>query len=202
MKYGYARVSTKGQAKDGNSLEAQETALREKGAEKIYKDAFTGTKSERPELNKLLEQIQAGDTLIVTKLDRIARSTTQGIELVNSLLEKGVIIHILNMGLMDNSPTGKLIRTIFLGFAEFERDMIVERTQEGKAIARANAKAKGKEYKEGRPKVHKKGAIEHALELLENHTYAEVVDMTGISKSTLIRAKKKREKPISENHLC
>ena len=58
MKYGYARVSTKGQAKDGNSLEAQETALRENGAEKIYKDAFTGTKSERPELNKLLKQIQ------------------------------------------------------------------------------------------------------------------------------------------------
>lgn len=193
MKYGYARVSTKGQAKDGNSLEAQEKALVENGAEKIFKDAFTGTKAERPELSKLLEQIQEGDTLIVTKLDRIARSTSQGIELVNALLERGVIIHILNMGLMDNTPTGKLIRTIFLGFAEFERDMIVERTQEGKAIARANAKAKGQTYKEGRPKVHKKGAIEHALELLEEHTYTEVVDMTGISKSTLIRAKKKVE---------
>lgn len=191
MKYGYARVSTRGQAKDGNSLEAQENLLIQHGAEKIFKDAFTGTKADRPELTKLLNEIQSGDTLIVTKLDRIARSTTQGIELVNTLLEKGVIIHILNMGLMDNTPTGKLIRTIFLGFAEFERDMIVERTQEGKAIARANAKARGAEYKEGRPKVHKKAAIEHALELLESHTYTEVTEMTGISKSTLIRAKKK-----------
>lgn len=191
MKYGYARVSTKGQAKDGNSLEAQEKLLLQNGAEKIFRDAFTGTKADRPELTKLLNEIHSGDTLIVTKLDRIARSTTQGIELVNTLLEKGVIIHILNMGLMDNTPTGKLIRTIFLGFAEFERDMIVERTQEGKAIARANAKANGKEYKEGRPRVHKKPAIEHALELLENHTYTEVTEMTGISKSTLIRAKKK-----------
>ena len=146
MKYGYARVSTKRQAKDGNSLEAQEKLLLENGAEKIFKDTFTGTKTVRPELNNLLSEIQPGDSLIVTKLDRIARSTTQGIELVNSLLEKGIVIHILNMGLMDNTPTGKLIRTIFLGFAEFERDLIVERTQEGKAIARANAKKNGEVF--------------------------------------------------------
>lgn len=191
MKYGYARVSTKRQAKDGNSLEAQEKLLLENGAEKIFKDTFTGTKTVRPELNNLLSEIQPGDSLIVTKLDRIARSTTQGIELVNSLLEKGIVIHILNMGLMDNTPTGKLIRTIFLGFAEFERDLIVERTQEGKAIARANAKKNGEVFKEGRPKIHKKAALKHALELLESHTYSEVVEMTAISKSTLIRAKKK-----------
>ena len=117
MVYGYARVSTKGQAKDGNSLEGQETELREAGAEIIFSDAFTGTKAHRPELDKLLSQIQEGDKLIVTKLDRIARSVTQGIELVNALIEKGVIVHILNMGIMDNTPTGKLIRTIMLAFA-------------------------------------------------------------------------------------
>ncbi len=136
MVYGYTRVSTKGQAKDGNSLEAQEGALRAAGATEIYSDAFTGTKSHRPELDKLLAAMEPGDKLVVTKLDRIARSATQGIELIQSLLDKGITVHVLNMGLMDNTPTGKLIRNIMLAFAEFERDMIVERTGEGKAIAR------------------------------------------------------------------
>lgn len=136
MVYGYARVSTRGQAKDGNSLESQSLTLTEAGAEIIFSDAFTGTKKHRPELDKLLQTIQSGDTLVVTKLDRIARSMTQGTELVSSLLDKGVIVNVLNLGLMDNSPTGKLIRGIFFAFAEFERDMIVERTSEGKEIAR------------------------------------------------------------------
>lgn len=133
MKRAYCRVSTLQQARGGNSLEHQEKALKEAGADVIYKEALTGTKSHRPELDKLLSEIQRGDTLIVTKLDRIARSTMQGIELIESLVEKGVIIHVLNIGIMDSTPTGKLIRNIFLAFAEFERDMIVERTREGKA---------------------------------------------------------------------
>ena len=124
MVYGYARVSTRGQAKDGNSLEAQENALRSAGATKIYADAFTGTRTKRPELDKLMSVLQSGDTLIVTNLDRIARSATQGIELIEMLLDKGIVVHVLNMGLMDNTPTGKLIRNIMLAFSEFERDMI------------------------------------------------------------------------------
>lgn len=188
MIYGYARVSTKGQAKDGNSLEAQEKALRENGAVEIYADAFTGTKAHRPELDKLLEVINDGDKLIVTKLDRIARSATQGIELVNTLLSRGVTVHILNMGIMDNTPTGKLIRTIMLAFAEFERDMIVERTQEGKAIAKQNP-----DFTEGRPKKFNQKQVNHALELLESHSYKEVEQLTGISKSTLIRARRKKQ---------
>lgn len=187
MIYGYARVSTKGQAKDGNSLEAQEKALREKGATEIYADTFTGTKSHRPELDKLLDKIGEGDTLMVTKLDRVARSATQGIELVNNLLDKGVIVNILNMGVMDNNSTGRLIRTVMLAFAEFERDMIVERTQEGKAIAKQNPN-----FKEGRPVMYHKEQIDHALELLQIHSYKEVERLTGISKSTLIRAKRKK----------
>lgn len=185
MIYGYSRVSTKSQAKDGNSLEAQEAALKAAGAQKIYSDAFTGTKSHRPELDKLLEVIQPGDTLIVTKLDRIARSASQGTELIEALLKKDIIVHILNIGIMDNTPTGKLIRNILFSFAEFERDMIVERTQEGKAIAKQNP-----EFTEGRPKKYSRQQINHALDLLENHSYRQVCQMTGISKSTLIRAKK------------
>lgn len=187
MVYGYARVSTKGQAKDGNSLEAQEKALRESGANEIYVDAFTGTKTDRPEFDKLMDKIQKGDTLIVTKLDRFAKSMTQGSELVSDLIEKGIKVYILNIGVMDNTPSSKLIRNVFFAFAEFERDMIVERTMEGKAIAKQNP-----DFREGRPRKYSRKQIEHALELLESNSYKQVEDMTGISKSTLIRAKKKR----------
>ncbi len=148
MIYGYARVSTVGQARDGNSLDSQERELRENGAEIIFRENFTGTKKHRPELDKLMAQLQEGDTLIVTKLDRIARSAKDGLNIFDELLDKGVSVNILNMGKFDNSPTGKLMRTIFLGFAEFERDMIVQRTQEGKAIARER-----EDYKEGRKRI-------------------------------------------------
>lgn len=188
MIYGYCRVSTKGQAKDGNSLEAQEKAVKEAGATKIYADAFTGTKSHRPELDKLLEVIGNEDTLIVTKLDRIARSVTQGIELVNTLLDRGVAVNILNMGKLDTTPTGKLIRNVLFAFAEFERDMIVERTQEGKAIAKQNP-----DFTEGRPKKFNQKQLDHALDLLIDHSYKDVVQMTGISKSTLIRAMRNKK---------
>ena len=140
MIYGYARVSTKGQAKDGNSLEAQIKQLKEAGAKKIYSDSFTGTKMDRPEFDKLKKKLKDGDKLIVTKLDRFARSASQGSEVIEGLINSGITVHILNMGVMDNTPTGKLIRTIMLGFAEFERDMIVQRTTEGKEIARAKGK--------------------------------------------------------------
>jgi DNA invertase Pin-like site-specific DNA recombinase len=160
MIYGYARVSTKGQARDGNSLNAQIAALREACAENIFCDSFTGTKMDRPEFDKLKSLLRSGDKLIVTKLDRFARSAAQGSELIEALISAGITVHILNLGVMDNTPTGKLIRTIMLGFAEFERDMIMQRTQEGKEIARA----KGLRV-DGRPK--KNISIERAKELLK-----------------------------------
>lgn len=187
MIYGYARVSTKGQAKDGNSLEAQEKALKEAGATKIYSDAFTGTKTDRPQFDELMKQLKDGDTLIVTKLDRFARSMSQGSQLVSELIANGVKVNILNIGMMDNTPSSKLIRNIFFAFAEFERDMIVERTQEGKAIARQKD-----DFKEGRPKKFSRKQIEHALKLKETMSYKQVEEVTGISKSTLIRAKREK----------
>lgn len=187
MKIGYARVSTKGQARDGNSIESQKIKLNEAGAEKIYEEAFTGTKADRPVWNELKEIIKPGDVLIVTKLDRIARSASQGISIVDEMLNQGISVHVLNMGMLDNTPAGKLIRNIMLAFAEFERDMIVERTCEGKAIAKTNA-----DYREGRPKKYSKKQIEHALHLLDDYSYKQVEEMTGISKSTLCRAKKNK----------
>ena len=184
--FGYARVSTKLQVTDGNSLESQEQQLTDAGASIIYKDAFTGTKSERPELDKLKEILIPGDKIIVTKLDRLARSTEDGLALVKEWNANNITVHVINMGCIDNTPTGKLILTVMLAFAEFERDMIFERTQEGRAIARQNP-----EYREGRKKKYSDKRIKSALELLENHSYRQVEEMTGISKSTLIRAKKK-----------
>ena len=188
MIYGYARVSTRGQMKDGNSLEAQEKVLKENGAIQIFMDSFTGTKSNRPQLELLLAKLTSGDTLIVTKLDRIARSLSQGSELINDLINKDIKVNILNIGIMDNTPSSRLIRNVFFSFAEFERDMIIERTQEGKEIA------KQKEgFVEGRPKKYKKEQVSHALELLENNSYKAVENLTGISKSTLIRARKQTQ---------
>ena len=185
MNYGYARVSTIGQAREGNSLESQEAQLREAGAEKIYADTFTGTKNDRPELTRLLNVIKKGDYFIATKLDRIARDVKQGIELIDKLKDKGVIVNVLNIGIIDNSITGKLIRTIMFAFSEFERDMIIQRTQEGKQIAKMNPN-----YREGRPKKYTIEQLSHAKELLKTNSYTQVAKMTGISKSTLIRANK------------
>ena len=140
MVYGYARVSSIGQAKDGNGLESQEKALRERGCEKIICEAFTGTTTHRPKFTELVESLQAGDTLMVTKLDRFSRTAAEGAMLVKELQDRGIIIEILNMGRADNSPMGRLMTTMLLAFAEFEHDQIVQRFQDGKAVAKAHGK--------------------------------------------------------------
>ena len=182
-KYGYARVSTTAQ-----NLESQLQLLKKEGCTKIYSEKFTGTKADRPKFRELLLVLKEGDTLVITKLDRFARSTGNAIEIVKDLFKRGVRVHVLNMGLVEDTPTGRLIFTIMSSFAEFERDMIVERTQEGKAIARQR-----EDFREGRPKKFSKKHVEEALNLLENHSYKEVEERTGISKSTLIRANNKKK---------
>ncbi|MDA2412986.1 recombinase family protein [Bacillus cereus] len=181
MKYGYARVSTLRQ-----DLESQIQALEKEGCEVIYSEKFTGTKTERPQFKELLLNLEARDTLVITKLDRFARSTVDAIKTVRELFEKGVKVHILNMGLVEDTPTGRLVFNVMSAFAEFERDMIVERTQEGKAIAKQHA-----DFREGRPNKYTTKQMKHALELLQTNSYKQVEQLTGISKSTLIRAKKK-----------
>lgn len=191
MVYGYIRVSTVKQANEGNSLEGQTKLLLENGVpqENIYQDVYTGTKADRPQFNKLLNELKEGDTLVVTKLDRFARSMIEGSKIVNDLIEKGVKVNVLNIGLMDNTPASKLIRNIFFSFAEFERDMIVERTLEGKQIKMET----DVDATLGRPKKFKKAQRDMALQLLEKHSYNEVANMTGISRRTLIRYKKEND---------
>lgn len=192
MIYGYIRVSTVKQANEGNSLEGQEKRLMENGVLKdnIYKDAYTGTKADRPQFNKLLNELEDGDTLVITKLDRFARSMIEGSKIVNELIERGIKVNVLNIGLMDNTPASKLIRNIFFSFAEFERDMIVERTLEGKQIKME----KDIDATLGRPKKFKKAQRDNALRLLDGHSYNEVAEMTGISRRTLIRYKKEHQR--------
>ena len=110
----------------------------------------------------------------------------EGVQTVRNLFNRGVRVHILNMGLIENTLTGNLILTVMLAFAEYERGMIVERTQTGKAVARQDPN-----FRDGRLKKYSPEQIQLALELLEQgKTYRQVTQMTGISKSTVIRARK------------
>lgn len=195
MKYGYARVSTKMQL-NGNSIEAQEQQLKAEGCEVIYYDSFTATKSDRPEFSKLLSKLQRGDTLVVTKLDRLARNTREGIDVVEDLFKRGIRVHVLNVGLLEDTTMGRFFLQTLLAVAEMERNLIIERTAEGKSIAKQKP-----DFREGRPNKFSKKQIEHALKLLETHSYTQVEDLTGISRSTLTRAKRKaksKKEAISE----
>ena len=191
VNFGYIRVSTKGQL-ENNSFEQQEKEILERYPDaKIYKEQFTGSSMDRPVFNSLLDKLDRNDTLIVTKLDRFCRTTQEGLELIDKLADKGIRIHILNMGLIEDTPMGKLIVTNLLAFAEFERSMIIERTQQGKAIAKQKPG-----FKEGRPRKFNRKTIEQALSMLTvnggDYSYNEVAEIMGISRSTLLR--RQREK--------
>lgn len=137
-RYGYGRVSSKGQQRYGTSLEEQRNRLISEGVpdENLFLEAYTGTKVHRPLFEKLLSMLQPGDELVVCKLDRFARTAPEGAMLVRDLVSRGIRVNILNMGIADNSPMGKVMVSVMLAFAEFERDMILERTASGKAHRR------------------------------------------------------------------
>ena len=183
MIHGYARVSTKKQL-HGNSLEEQVQLLQQAKCDRIITEQFTRATTERPEFKKLIGQLKSGDTLIVTKLDRFARNVTEGIDIVRQLFAKEVKVHILNIGLLENTAMGNFFLTTMLAVAELERAMIYERTMAGREIARTK-----NGYREGRPRIAAE-KIELALELKKTGTYKEVERLTGISKSTLIRYRK------------
>lgn len=196
---GYVRVSTKGQL-DGYSIDQQIGEILSVYKEvRIYEEGLSGAK-ERPVFNEVLSILEKDDILVVTKLDRFCRTTKEGLQYIDILLEKGVKIHILNMGLIENTPVGKLIVTNLLAFAEFERAMIIERTQSGKAIAKTK-----EGFKEGRPKKFTKKQLDNALSMLivngGKHSYSQVEELLGISKSTLLREARKR-KLIENNLIC
>jgi len=186
MKYGYARVSTLDQ-----KLDNQIKILKDAGAEIIIQEKLTGTKKNRPEFQNLLATLKEGDMIIVTKLDRFARNTREALEIIQDLFKQNVSIHVLNIGLIDNTPTGQLIYTIFSAFSEFERSLIIERTQEGKRFAKIN----DSNFREGRPKKYTKEQLKLAYDLKQaGLTYKMIERKTGISISTQQRAFKQMSK--------
>ncbi len=179
MKYGYARVSTESQ-----SLSTQLQLLKQVGIDEIFQEKYTRTTTKRPEFARLLAIVQPNDVIIVTKLDRFARNTGEDLQMIQQLFENQVKINILNMGTIDDTPVGRLIFTVFSAFAQFERDMIVTRTQEGKSYARRH----NPKYHEGRPKVYSDEKIWQVYQLHQKGmTYRELSLRTGISISTLRR---------------
>lgn len=182
-KYGYARVSTNGQ-----DLSDQIDQLIRAGVKRdnIFQEKFTGTTSKRPQFIKLQGQLKGGDELIVTKLDRLGRKTSDIISFLDKCGHENIIVNILKIGRLDNSPTGKLMRNVISSFAEFERDMIVSRTSEGKRYAkRHNAN-----YHEGRPRRKILGRNKAIYEYSLTHSIRETARAMNISESTVKRIKR------------
>ena len=187
MRYGYGRVSSTTRyagGEDGNSLEAQERKLREAGCDEIVLEAYTGTKMERPKFSALIAGLESGDTLVVCKLDRFSRTASDGVALIKELLARGVSVHVLNMGLVEDTPVGRLILNVMLAFAEFERDVIVERLADGKA----EEKAKNPDYREGRKVIVLPEFPEYAQRVSEGTlTIVAACKELGISRNTWYR---------------
>jgi DNA invertase Pin-like site-specific DNA recombinase len=178
MKLGYVRVSTADQ-----DPELQLDALSAAGCEKIFQETATGANRERPQLQRLLDQLREGDVLLVWKLDRLARSLRDLVDLVNLIQSKGAAIHSLNDQIDTSTSTGKFTFHVFAALAEFERDLIRERTHAGLAAARARGR------QGGRPKGLSKKAQHTAIiaERLYQEgqlTVAEICEQLSISRAT------------------
>lgn len=179
MKFGYARISTTDQ-----NLDLQIDALKKEGCEKIFQETVSGAKTERIELNRLLEQVRQGDVIVVWKLDRLGRSLKHLVSLVSVLIDKGVGLKSLNDPIDTTSSQGRLIFNLFASLAEFERDLIRERTQAGLQAARARGR------KGGRPKglsaaAEKKAIAAEALYKEGRLSVGEITENLDISKATL-----------------
>ena len=180
MVYGYARVSTLDQ-----NLDRQKDALREYGVDKIYCEKISGTKKSRPELDRMLAVLENGDAVVIESLSRLGRSVKNLSELMEMFNEKGIRLISLKESVDTTSATGRLLFTIISSLAAFERETLIERTNEGLAAARARGR------NGGRPKTDEK-IIKKAVALYRTGQYSvtDVTELAGISKSTLYRALK------------
>jgi DNA invertase Pin-like site-specific DNA recombinase len=175
---GYARTSTVDQAA---GLEAQHRDLAAAGCSKIFSEQLSSVGSERPQLNAALDYVREGDTLVVTKPDRIARSTADLLAIAQRLKEKGVTFRILSMQIDTSTPTGKLMLTVLGGIAEFERELMLERQREGIAKAKAEGKYKGRA-----PTARRKAADVLRLRA-QGKTADTIVQELGVSRSSVFR---------------
>lgn len=178
MNIGYARVSTENQ-----NLDRQLDILKQAGCDRVYEEKVSGIKKERPELNKMLDQIRTGDVIIIADLTRLSRSVKDLFSLVEQIEEKGANIKSIKESWVDTTTAqGKLMFTIFAGISQFERDLISQRTIEGLNAARARGK------KGGRPKTNEK-ELKLAVKMYnsKNYSISEITKATGVSKTTLYR---------------
>lgn len=178
MIFGYARVST-----DEQSLDAQLDALEEAGVEKVFQEKRTGRNRQRPELERLLEQLRPGDVIVVTKYDRLARSLRDLIELVETIRERDAGFRSLAEDIDTTTPTGRLIFHVFGSIAEFERERIVERTKEGLEAARRRGRRGGRP-----PALSEEAKAEIRRMRDEDHRpIAEIARTFKVSRSTIYR---------------
>lgn len=176
--FGYARVSTQDQ-----ELARQIDALTNYGVNEIFKEKITGTKAHRPELDRLKSKLRAGDTVVIESLSRLGRSTKDLLQLIEEWNTQGVKLVSLKESIDTTTPTGKLLLTVLSAISQFERDITVQRVNEGLTAARARGR------KGGRPKADQK-AVEKAVKLYraKNNSVSDIVKLCGISQATLYRA--------------
>ena len=186
MKFGYARVSTK-----DHSLNLQEDALTKAGCKKIYSEHISGAKSDRPELEKLIQQLREGDLIVVWKLDRLGRSLRDLVNLISRFQDMGVGFKSLQDNIDTTTPAGKLTFHLFAALAEFERDIISTRTKAGLEAARARGRIGGRP-KGLSKKAQDKARLAESLYTENKRSIKEICDHLDITKPTLYRYLKSR----------
>lgn len=190
---GYMRIST---TNDKQSFDRQQMQLEAMGCSKIYQDRVSGSKRDREQLNLMLEELEAGDTVLIVAIDRLSRSTKDLLEIVEIIKSKGAFLKSINDSWLDttqDNPMSDFLLTVMGALGQMERAMITQRVKEGVATARAKGK------KLGRPTANK-SKVELALELYyaDKHTSKEICEITGISKATLFRKVKQAEESATE----
>ena len=185
--YGYARSAGRRRLPGNYSLAEQKKRLKEAGAERIFIDTYSDSKADAPQLRHLVSTLRKDDILIVTGLDRLGRTASQAASVLLSLLEAGVSIRVLDLGILDGESVSHLMLKTLSAFSGFDNIRRLERMQEGKETAR-----KQPGHREGRPRKYTVLQMDHAMSLLQTYSFSQVEEMTGISRATLVREKKRR----------
>ncbi|KAB1653256.1 recombinase family protein [Pseudoclavibacter chungangensis] len=180
MKIGYARVSTKGQSE---SLEVQRAALEAAGCARVFSDTMSGAKAARPGLKDALDYMRDDDVLVVTRLDRLGRTALDTLRTIESLAKQDVAVVVMKPELDTRTKEGRLMVTIMSGLAEFERDLLIERTKEGVAHARAEGRVPGPKPKLSAEQVRLAGKA-----VAGGESVSSVARSLGVSRQTLYRA--------------
>lgn len=179
---GYGRVSTSDQNPD-----SQRDALNRAGVDQIFLDTFTGTKANRPELNKMKDQLRSGDTIVITRLDRLGRSTKDLLNLVSELQDQQVNLEVLEQSINTSTPEGKLFFTLVASFAEFEREIMRARTIDGLASARARGRVGGR-----KPAMSSAKVATAKQMYADSRPIKEIAEILGVSRPTIYRVLEKQ----------